>query len=46
MIRRGNPEGEDKKAIKSVLKHLQTSKTKIRVHEFVNLVSKFTADNG
>ncbi|KAL1488812.1 hypothetical protein ABEB36_014608 [Hypothenemus hampei] len=46
VINRGNPEGEDKKQLASILKHLKESKVKIRVHEFVNSVSKFTCDNG
>ncbi|KAH1016033.1 uncharacterized protein LOC109537860 [Dendroctonus ponderosae] len=46
IMRRGNPEGEDKKQLAAILKHLKESKTKIRVQEFVNLVAKFTADNG
>lgn len=46
VMRRGNPEGEDKKQLAAILKHLKESKAKIRVQEFVNLVAKFTADNG
>ncbi|XP_050294653.1 uncharacterized protein LOC126734877 [Anthonomus grandis grandis] len=46
VIRRGNPEGEDKKQLASILKHLKDSKVRIKVFEFVNLVAKFTSDNG
>ncbi|XP_066140227.1 trichohyalin-like isoform X2 [Euwallacea fornicatus] len=46
VFRRGNPEGEDTRQIAYILNHLNSAKPKITVHEFVNLMSKFTCDNG
>ncbi|XP_066252595.1 girdin-like [Euwallacea similis] len=46
VFRRGNPEREDTKQLANILNHLNSAKPKIKVHEFVNLVSKFTCDNG
>ncbi|XP_074040219.1 uncharacterized protein [Leptinotarsa decemlineata] len=43
-IRRLAPEGEDIKEIRKILKELQTKK--IPVHDFINLVSPYTGDNG
>ncbi|XP_057666518.1 uncharacterized protein LOC130900143 [Diorhabda carinulata] len=44
LIRRQAPEGEDIKAIRLVLKELK-DKT-IPIHDFINLVSAYTSDNG
>ncbi|CAH1953650.1 unnamed protein product [Acanthoscelides obtectus] len=44
MARRQAPEGEDIKSIKKILREIGTKK--IPVHEFINLISPYTADNG
>ncbi|CAH1117866.1 unnamed protein product [Phaedon cochleariae] len=43
-MRRQAPEGEDIKEIRRILKEVKDQK--IPVHDFINLVSSYTADNG
>nr|CAI5855612.1 unnamed protein product [Callosobruchus analis] len=44
MARRQSPEGEDMKSIKKILREIGNKR--ISVHEFINLISPYTADNG
>ncbi|VEN44769.1 unnamed protein product, partial [Callosobruchus maculatus] len=44
MARRQSPEGEDMRSIKKILREIGNKK--ISVHEFINLISAYTADNG
>ncbi|KAF7280747.1 uncharacterized protein LOC143206787 [Rhynchophorus ferrugineus] len=46
VIRRNNPEGEDKKQLVNIIKYINQSKPKLKVQEYINLVSKYTSDNG
>nr|CAH7761119.1 unnamed protein product [Callosobruchus chinensis] len=44
MARRQSPEGEDMRSIKKILREIGNKK--ISVHEFINLISAYTSDNG